>query len=67
MSDGTKMSGNALLAEYANLSELHDALSVLVHFKLVTHDEQIAFTRKFMADRPEFRKAVEEAMNAGFK
>jgi hypothetical protein len=59
------LNGNALLAEYANLSSLHDALGVLVGLKVITRDEQIAYTRKFMQDRPEFKKAVEAAMNAG--
>ena len=59
------LKGNALLAEYANLASLHNALGVLVGLKVITRDEQVNFTRKFMADRPEFRKAVEEAMNAG--
>lgn len=59
------MSGNKLMAEYANLASLHDALGVLVCLKVLSRDEQIKYTRKFMEDRPEFRKAVEEAMNAG--
>lgn len=59
------MNGNALLAEYANLASLHDALGVLVGLKVMTRDDQIKYTRKFMTDRPEFKKAVEQAMNAG--
>ena len=64
--DNTRpMSGNKMLAEYANLASLHDALGVLVVLKVITRDQQVQFTRKFMEDRPEFRKAVEAAMNAG--
>lgn len=60
-----RMSGNAMLAEYANLASLHDALGVLVGLKIITREQQVEYTRKFMTDRPEFRKAVEAAMNAG--
>lgn len=59
------MNGNKLLAEYANLATLHDALGVLVGYKVISDDDRIRLTRKFMDDRPEFRKAVEAAMNAG--
>lgn len=60
-----KLSGNKMLAEYANLATVHDALAVLVGFNILTHDDRIRLTRKFMDDRPAFKKAVEAAMNAG--
>jgi hypothetical protein len=60
-----KLNGNKLMAEYANLATLHDALGVLVGLKIISADDRIRLTRKFMDDRPEFRDAVQEAMNAG--
>ena len=60
-----KLSAAALMAEYANLAELHDALGKLVALNIITRDEQVKYTRKFMEDRPQFRDAVQEAMNAG--
>jgi len=59
------MNSNQMMAEYANLSHLHDALAVLVSLKVITRDEQVKFTRKFMEDRPAFRDAVQQAMTAG--
>ena len=56
------MNGNALMAEYANLATLHDALAVLVGFKIISHEDRIRLTRKFMDDRPEFKEAVAKAM-----
>jgi hypothetical protein len=56
------MNGNKLMAEYANLATLHDALAVLVGHKVITHEERIKLTRKFMDDRPEFKEAVAKAM-----
>ena len=56
------MNGNKLMAEYANLSTLHDALAVLVGFKIISHEDRIRLTRKFMDDRPDFKAAVAKAM-----
>lgn len=52
----------ALMAEYARLADAHDALAKLVALKVITPDEQIRLTRKFMDDRPEFKRHVAEAM-----
>lgn len=59
------MNSTQMLAEYANLGTLHDALNVLVGYKIITPEQQVQFTRKFMEDRPEFKAAVQQAMNAG--
>jgi hypothetical protein len=56
------MNSNQLMAEYANLATLHDALAVLVGYKIITHEDRIRLTRKFMDDRPEFKEAVAKAM-----
>jgi hypothetical protein len=60
-----RMTGNQMLAEYANLGTLHDALGVLVGLKVISDEDRIRYTRKFMEDRPEFKEAVQQAMNAG--
>lgn len=56
------MNGNKLMAEYANLATLHDALAVLVGYNIINHEDRIRLTRKFMDDRPEFKAAVAKAM-----
>jgi hypothetical protein len=51
-----------LMAEYARLADCHNALATLVSLKVITADEQIRLTRKFMDDRPDFKQHVAEAM-----
>ena len=52
----------AVMAEYANLATVNDALAVLVSNKVIDHEERLRLTRKFMTDRPEFHAAVAAAM-----
>ncbi len=59
------MNAAKMLAEYANLATVHDALAVLVGFKIITQEDRIKLTRKFMDDRPEFKDAVQQAMTKG--
>lgn len=51
-----------LMAEYARLTDLHHALSTMQVLKLITDVEKTAYIRKFMEARPDFKKAVAQAM-----
>jgi len=52
------------MTEYARLAEAHKALDTLVSLRLLTQDESVRLMRKFIDDRPEFKKHVAEAMGS---
>lgn len=51
-----------VMAEYARLGQVHDACGLLVALKVISSEDRIRLTRKFMDDRPEFKEAVAKAM-----
>lgn len=51
------------LIEMAMLNKVHEALLLLVEAKLIPDSERTRLIRKFMDDRPDFTKAVQESFN----
>lgn len=53
-----------MMAEYARLGDVHRALGLLLVYGVITAEDQVRLTRKFMDDRPAFKAAVAKAMGA---
>jgi hypothetical protein len=51
-----------LMAHFALLGRVNDALEVLEGAELIDYAERMRLTRKYMDDRPEFKEAAQASI-----